>query len=467
MYERFYHLQSKPFGLVPDNEFLYLGSTHRIAYSLLECGLVNLAPFMVLTGDPGMGKTSLLQKLIAEYRTDYAVGFLTNIPPDADHLMPWVLMAFGQNRAPSAPVEAYHAFSEFLSEEAKRRRRVILIVDEAQGLGVKRLEELRLLSNVNQDGSLRLQIILSGQPDLHLVLQRLDMTQFAQRIAVDYHLQPFTEEETADYIRHRLHVAGGTRSLFSREACELARRLSRGNPRLINQVADMALTFGFARQATRITAALLAQAASDRRKNKILPLAEVHDLAVIAKGPDESESAEKPNVVRFHAASTAAPPTAKDLFPSLNAETLFQQGLARKKSGEFQAAIEPLTRAAGDPSYHLSAFGQIGACYRAMGQLSKAVEAFRHALDDQSASGRQRLTVRYQLGLTLERLGRRAEALEQYRTIKRVDPAFKDTRGRLSQIDEELRNGRPARESSLSPIGQAWRHVRQLLGGLG
>jgi general secretion pathway protein A len=167
MYKSFYQLHSKPFSLLPDSEFLYLGSTHRTAYSLLEYGLLTEAPFMVLTGDPGTGKTSLLHRLIADTRDAYSIGFLSNARYDVEYLLPWILLALGLNNKQLDPVEAQHLFAKFLAQDKRsRQRRVVLIMDEAQNLGVKLLEELRLLSNLNQEKTLQLQIILSGQPDL-------------------------------------------------------------------------------------------------------------------------------------------------------------------------------------------------------------------------------------------------------------------------------------------------------------
>ncbi len=227
---------------------------------------------MVLTGEPGMGKTSLLRKLIAEHHEKYSIGFVTNARYDVEHLLPWILLAFGLSHKRVDPVEAYHTFSEFLNRESKRNRRVVLIVDEAQSLGAKLLEELRLLSNLNDGKALKLQIILSGQPDLHTLLQRIDMTQFAQRIVVDHHLEPFTEDETSKYISHRLQKAGGTETLFTSKACSLVHRLSKGIPRLINQICDISLTYGFADQTVFITRKLVAQAALDRSRGGILPL---------------------------------------------------------------------------------------------------------------------------------------------------------------------------------------------------
>ncbi len=288
MYESFYNLRTKPFELLPDSDFLYPGSTHRTAYSLLEYGLINEAPFMVLTGDPGMGKTSLLQKLIAEHGAKHSIGLVTNARYDIEHLLPWILLSLGLSKKQLDPVEAYHLFSEFLIQESKQHRRVILIIDEAQSLGAELLEELRLLSNLNDGKTLKLQIILSGQPDLHSLLQRIDMTQFAQRIVVDYHLEPLSEAETGYCIRHRLKIAGGHPSLFTNKACALVHRLTRGNPRLINQVCDVALTYGFAEQARVISSKMVAQAAFDRSKGGILPLAAREELNALASAPEDT-----------------------------------------------------------------------------------------------------------------------------------------------------------------------------------
>jgi type II secretory pathway predicted ATPase ExeA len=466
MYKTFYGLRDKPFALLPDTGFLYLGATHRTAYSLLEYGLISEAPFMVLTGDPGMGKTSLLQKVIAEHRAAYSIGLVTNARYDVNHLLPWILLALGLSHKQLDPVEAHHTFTEFLSREAERNRRVVLIVDEAQTLGVNLLEELRLMSNMNQEKTLQLQIILSGQPDLHRLLQRPDMTQFAQRIVVDYHLQPFSQKDVLHYIRHRLCVAGGRPSLFTEEACNLTHRLSRGNPRLINQVCEMALTYGFARQAPRVTAKLLAQAALDRKKNKILPLAEEEDLSSIVNGPEEIQEAEEMEEnVSASLPMLGRAPSDKEPEALSASETFYQSGLALKKNREYEAAIKQFEHAATDPSYHLKSFSQIGLCYKAIGRLGEAVSAFRKTFADQYASRQQSLTVRYLLGRTLEHMDEVDEAQEQYRKICRVDRTFKDAAIRLSRLEEFAPSGSMPASFLPSAVGRAWRQVRQLLKG--
>ena len=464
MYKSFYQLHSKPFSLLPDSEFLYFGSTHRTAYSLLEYGLLTEAPFMVLTGDPGTGKTSLLHRLIADNRDAYSIGFLSNARYDVDYLLPWILLALGLNTKQLDPVEAQHLFAKFLAEESLRKRRVVLIMDEAQNLGVKLLEELRLLSNLNREKSLQLQIILSGQPDLQALLRRVDMTQFAQRVVVDYHIQPFTEEEVAQYIHYRIELSGSSKPLFTPQACALTYRLSQGNPRLINQVCEMALTYGFAQQAPYITTKLLAQAALDRRKNRILPLSELEDLASIAAA-ESDEAPERPAMVTNQKSTVAPLPQARQDKPAPSAETYYQQGMELRKNQKFIAAISRFQQAAQDPAYHLRSFGQIGLCYRALGQAPQAVAAFRNACTDYNAPRQQSLSVRYLLGRTLEQLGETPEALEQYRLIFHTDRTFKDTASRLSNLEGARPPQRKPARAPAWGIGFAWRQVRQLLKG--
>ena len=247
-------------------------------------GLINEAPFAGAHRRSGDGQdVAPAEAYFRARRRSIRSVSVTNARYDIEHLLPWILLSLRLSQKQLDPVEAYHLFSEFLIQESKQHRRVILIIDEAQSLGAELLEELRLLSNLNDGKTLKLQIILSGQPDLHTLLQRIDMTQFAQRIVVDYHLEPLSEVETAQYLRHRLKIAGGHPSLFTNKACALVHRLTRGNPRLINQVCDVALTYGFAEQARVMTSKLVAQAAFDRSKGGILPLAAREELSCLGQ----------------------------------------------------------------------------------------------------------------------------------------------------------------------------------------
>ena len=475
MYEPFYNLRTKPFALLPDSDFLYPGSTHRAAYSILEYGLINEAPFLVLTGEPGMGKTSLLQKLISEHGENHSIGLVTNARYDIEHLLPWILLSLGLSQKRLDPVEAYHLFSEFLIQGSKQHRRVILIIDEAQSLGAELLEELRLLSNLNDGKTLKLQIILSGQPDLHTLLQRIDMTQFAQRIVVDYHLEPLSEAETGHCIRHRLQVAGGHPSLFTNKACALVHRLTRGNPRLINQVCDVALTYGFAEQARVITSKLVAQAAFDRNKGGILPLAALEELSALASAPEDATEIDAAPPPQPSAPQPSSPqPRPASPSPELTAtrsvgspERFYAQGVAMRQEGRLREAIDMLELAGRSPSYCLKAQAQIGLCHRTMGDHGAAIQAFRAALDDQSASRKEVIDVQYFLARTLESVEQIAEAATLYRRIAQMNPSFKDAASRAKELSSKPKlatNGKRVVASNGSWFGNAIKSFNQLIG---
>ena len=471
MYESFYGLRSKPFALLPDGDSLYPGSTHRTAYSLLEYGLINEAPFMVLTGEPGMGKTSLLRKLMAEHHDTYSIGFVTNARYDVEHLLPWILLALGLSHTRLDPVEAYHTFSEFLNRESKRNRRVVLIVDEAQSLGTELLEELRLLSNMNDGKALKLQIILSGQPDLHTLLQRIDMTQFAQRIVVDHHLEPFTEDETTKYISHRLQKAGGNQTLFTNEACSLVHRLSKGIPRLINQICDISLTYGFAEQTGFITRKLVAQAALDRSRGGILPLNGIEELSTLVASADDPDEIPVPvplpqlNVPSFEVDVPAPEPRVNQ--SAVSPGFLYSQGMALRKEGCFKEAIEAFERASHAPSYCLTASVQAGLCYTEMGEHHAAIKAFRTALSDQSASQDEVINVQYFLARTLETVGEVEEASTLYQGIVRIRPNFKDAASRMKRLTvptEPLKNWTRSAGTNGSWFSQVLDSLHHLIG---
>lgn len=429
MYETFYQFKAKPFALLPDSGFLYPGSEHQAAYSLLEYGILSQAPFMVLTGDPGMGKTSLLQKLIAEHGSKHKIGLVTNARYDIEQLLPWILLSLGLSTKRLDPIEAYHIFSEFLSQESKRLRRVILIVDEAQSLGAELLEELRLLSNMNDGKTLKLQIILSGQPDLQTLLQRIDMTQFAQRIVVDYHLKPLSEIDTANCIRHRIRVAGGQPSLFTNKACALVHRLSRGNPRLINQVSDIALTYGYAEQARIITSKLVAQAALDRSKGGILPLAAKEELVGLAEAQQDPTELDDPILTTVSIESSQAYPVSSPVED-------YTRAMVLKEEGRLKEAVELFHSAAKDKSVWFKAYSQVGLCYVKMKEHHAAIQAFRTALEDPTVLQQDTLDVLYVLGRSLESIGRVGQALEVYHRINHVTPTFRDVANRLRELQQ-------------------------------
>ncbi len=265
MYESFYGFREKPFSLLPDSGFLYLSSKHKMALTLLEYGLMSQAGFSVISGDIGTGKTTLIRKLLSQIGDDIRVGLISNTHQSFGELMQWVALAFEIPHAGKDKVQLYQQFIDFIINEYAKGRRTVLIVDEAQNMSAETLEELRMLSNINADKDQILQIILVGQRELRDTLRRPDLVQFAQRIAVDYHLEPLSSDETYEYIRHRCKTAGGNPDLFSDQACEAVFELTAGVPRLINTLCDTVLVYGYAEQRERVDAKLVQEVGQDKQ----------------------------------------------------------------------------------------------------------------------------------------------------------------------------------------------------------
>lgn len=248
MYEEFYGLTEKPFSIQPDPSFLFWGRGHRLAYAMLEYGVVNQAGISVITGEVGCGKTTLIHRLLEQLSDTHTVALLSNIQSGRGELLSWVLMGFGEPYAGKTHVEMFAQLQNFFIREYSKGKRVVLIIDEAQNLSVDMLEELRMLSNINAGKDQLLQLILVGQPQLKDLLSRPDMLQLAQRIGSDFHLSPLSREEVHSYIETRLTIAGSRRRIFSDSAMDLVAEQSRGVPRVINIIADTALVYAFSAQ---------------------------------------------------------------------------------------------------------------------------------------------------------------------------------------------------------------------------
>ena len=265
MYESFYGFSEKPFTLLPDPSFLYLGKKHRMALTMLQYGLMNNAGFSVITGEIGSGKTTLIRRLLDEMDSDVTVGLISNTHQSLGELMQWVLMAFGMPHKGKEKVERYEDFVNFVVNEYAQNRRTVLIIDEAQNLPSDTLEELRMLSNINADKNQVLQLVLVGQPELRDTLLLPSLKQFAQRISVSYHLEALSAQETVDYVHHRISVVGGDTAIFPESACSMVWYYSRGVPRVINTICDTALVYGFAEEARTITGTLIKDVVRDRK----------------------------------------------------------------------------------------------------------------------------------------------------------------------------------------------------------
>ncbi len=270
MYEAYYGLREKPFSILPDPDLIYWDQNHRLAFAMLEFGLLNSAGFVVITGEIGSGKTTLIRHLLRKLDPKIAVGYMSSTPQGGTGLLQWVMMSLNQPFEDSYP-RLYRMFQEYLYNQHSKGRRTVLIVDEAQNLGLDALEELRMLSNVNADKKQFLQMILVGQPQLKDMLRTPQLLQFAQRVSSDFHLKPLAANDVREYINFRLHAVGAQREFFSEEACQMIAAASGGIPRTINILCDTAMVYGFATGAKLITAELVQMVITDKQQYGILP----------------------------------------------------------------------------------------------------------------------------------------------------------------------------------------------------
>ncbi|MEI8298008.1 MAG: AAA family ATPase [Pseudomonadota bacterium] len=284
MYEKFFGLRCHPFALTPDPEFLFRSRQHGMALTLMEYGLESRAMFALLTGAVGTGKTTLLRHLLRNLRKDISVGLISNTHSGFDSIHPWAISAFSVVPADCSEISLYEALVSFFVDQYRRGKRSLLIVDEAQNLPMQVLEQLRLLSNVNSDGDLVLQILLVGQPELRQTLQRPELLQLAQRISADFHLTAMSQAETSAYVEHRLRASGSRDGLFTRDALELVHVHSGGVPRLINQLCDMSMVYGYAVKQSIIDADLVREVLVDRQAAGALQLfAGVENIAPVVE----------------------------------------------------------------------------------------------------------------------------------------------------------------------------------------
>jgi type II secretory pathway predicted ATPase ExeA len=271
MYLSHFKFKSKPFAMNPDPAFLYRSDQHAKALTMLEYAMESQAAFCVLTGDIGSGKTTVVRHMIRSLGDRVNVGLISNTHQRFQSIQPWALSALGIAARDTSDIAQYEALTEFVIREYGKGRRTLLILDEAQNLSVQTLEELRLLSNMNSEEDMALQTLLVGQPELRETMARPELRQFAQRVAVDFHLRPLSLHEAEAYIRHRLTVAGGSDAIFRTTAIKYIYKITGGVPRLMNQLCDLSLVYAFADGSAQIHASLVAQALQDRSNGRASP----------------------------------------------------------------------------------------------------------------------------------------------------------------------------------------------------
>ncbi len=263
MYEKFYNVKEKPFNLTPDPHFLYLGKSHKEALAHLIYTVRERKGFMVMTGEVGTGKTTLIHALLGKLDTDTKTVFIFNPILEVKDFFKFVCIDLGIQAKDLTKGDCLLQIYQFLIESYRKKGNVVMIIDEAHNLNPFILEEIRLLSNFETAQDKLIQIILVGQPELNWTLNQPQCRQLKQRIGLWCYLNPFTQKETDEYIKTRLYRAGLKTSCFTEKAIDEIFRYSKGIPRLINILCDNSLTIGYATGKKRIDEKITKEAIND------------------------------------------------------------------------------------------------------------------------------------------------------------------------------------------------------------
>lgn len=265
MYETYYGLKENPFSVTPDPKYIYLGENHQEALAHLLYGARERKGFVVITGEVGSGKTTLIHYLLNRMNGNgrTKTAYLFNPKLNANDFIQYILKDLGVETNGRTKSANLYSLYQYLLKAYQSNEKVILIVDEAQGLDPEVLEEIRLLSNFETSKSKLLQIILVGQPELKKTLSQFNLRQLRQRINMRYHLKPLSRKETKEYIEKRLKTAGAKGRLFTEKAIKVIYRRSKGTPRIINILCDNALLNGYALDQKSVDDRSVKEAAKD------------------------------------------------------------------------------------------------------------------------------------------------------------------------------------------------------------
>ena len=284
MYEKHFSFKHKPFELVPNPDFLFLSSTHKKAITYLDYGIKEKVGFILLTGEVGSGKTTVVRNLIKNLNGNVKLSKINNTKVSSEQLLAMINEDFGLEVEGKNKTKLLSDLNEFLIEQYSRKCQPILLIDEAQNFTPDLLEEVRLLSNLETDRAKLLQIILVGQPELKKALMLPELMQLRQRININYHLVPLTINEVGGYIMHRLTIAGNPDVIKIKEdTINLIYRFSRGIPRLINIVCDYALLAAYTEGEKEVSTEIVREIVSDLELKDYLSESESYDLPETVK----------------------------------------------------------------------------------------------------------------------------------------------------------------------------------------
>jgi general secretion pathway protein A len=263
MYEPFFGLKEPAFNLTPDPRFVYFSRHHQEALSAMLYGVENRKGFIQLTGEIGAGKTTLCRTFLKKLTGSVHTSLVLNPRFSEFELLQVIIEDFGIKPMRRKKKDYLDALSQFLLDEVKKGFNAVVIIDEAQLLTPKAMESIRLLSNFETPTTKLIQIVLVGQPELKVLLDRQDLRQVKQRINIRYHLPALSREEAGHYIGHRLSVAGTDKIFFTEQAIDLVHQMSSGVPRVINALADRAMLAAYTQNSKLIVPSMVEYANAD------------------------------------------------------------------------------------------------------------------------------------------------------------------------------------------------------------
>jgi len=278
MFLSFYQLKEKPFQITTDSKFLWLGEKHREAFATLKYGVLDNKGFLLLTGEVGTGKTTLINALVNSLGNDVIVAKIPDPRLSELDFYKYIARALKLGESPNSKVDFLFTLTAFLEKAYLDRKQVLLIVDESQRLLDDILEEIRLLSNIEREHVKLLNIFFVGQVEFNDVLLKPENQAIRQRITVNYDLERLTEAETKKYITHRLKVAGAKRQIFTDSAFYEIYQFSKGTPRLINIICDRALLTGFIKESKDINKDIIKISIVMTEKYKVLQRYVIRDF---------------------------------------------------------------------------------------------------------------------------------------------------------------------------------------------
>lgn len=264
MYTNYFGFKCKPFQLSPDPEFMFMSRVHKRAMTYLNYGIRENAAFILMTGEIGTGKTTILRSMLKELPQDIKLARIFNTKVSSEQLISMISEEFGIPVQGDDKKLMLSKLTDFFVRQFAEGKRSMLIIDEAQNLTPDLLEEIRLLSNLETDKSKLLQIVLVGQPELNIKLSSPELEQLRQRISISAHIIPLDRQDTEAYVKHRLNVAGNREAVvFEDAAMDVIYDFSKGTPRLINIICDFALLSAFTDSRRTVDGQLMQEIAAD------------------------------------------------------------------------------------------------------------------------------------------------------------------------------------------------------------